>query len=175
MNGPEPSEPETSGPEPAPARRLADVLDTVNRSVSQLLAAPSGRPERVRIEAGEVVVEVEWPRATASAPDPLPGGAPRQQAPPSPARVDTAEAGSWYVCAPSVGTFYRSPEPGQDPFVREQDVVRSGQQVAIVEVMKLMLPVEAEAHGRIIEVLAADGAAVEYGDRLFAVAPVDAS
>jgi acetyl-CoA carboxylase biotin carboxyl carrier protein len=75
-----------------------------------------------------------------------------------------------YLCAPTVGTFYRAPEPGAEPFVREQDGVRPGQQVGIIEVMKLMLPVEADVHGHIVEILARDGLPVEYGERLFSIA-----
>jgi len=77
-----------------------------------------------------------------------------------------------YVCAPSVGTFYRSPEPGAAPFTAEGATVTAGQQVAIVEAMKLMLPVEADRPGRVVEVLIEDGQAVEYGERLLALTPV---
>ncbi|WP_460402934.1 acetyl-CoA carboxylase biotin carboxyl carrier protein, partial [Actinophytocola sediminis] len=69
--------------------------------------------------------------------------------------------------AATVGTFYRSPAPGAPPFVTEGDEVSPGQQVAIIEAMKLMLPVEAERGGRIAEVLVADGEGVEYGQPLF--------
>src|SRR5690606_41864511 len=47
-----------------------------------------------------------------------------------------------YVCAPSVGTFYQAHEPGAPPFVTVGSTVTAGQQVGIVEVMKLMIPVE---------------------------------
>jgi acetyl-CoA carboxylase biotin carboxyl carrier protein len=69
--------------------------------------------------------------------------------------------------------FYRCPEPGADPFVREGDVVTTGQQIAIIEAMKLMLPVEAERAGRIVEVLKGDGEPVEYGEPLFALAEAE--
>jgi acetyl-CoA carboxylase biotin carboxyl carrier protein len=74
-----------------------------------------------------------------------------------------------YVCATSVGTFYRAPEPGADPFVVEGSTVGKGQQVGIIEAMKLMLPVEADRSGRVAQVLVEDGQPVEYGDRLFAL------
>ena len=77
------------------------------------------------------------------------------------------------VRAPSVGVFYRAPEPGAPPFVGEGDTVRPGQQVAIVEAMKLMLPVEADRAGRVVEVLKRDGEPVEYGEVLFVLAPDD--
>jgi acetyl-CoA carboxylase biotin carboxyl carrier protein len=54
-------------------------------------------------------------------------------------------------------------------------MVRRGQQVAIVEAMKLMLPVEADLAGMVIEVLVQDGQPVEYGERLMTLAPADAA
>lgn len=84
-----------------------------------------------------------------------------------------AEPGAGFVdvCASTVGTFYRAAEPGTAPFVTEGDHVRRGQQVAIIEVMKLMIPVEAERDGKIVAVHVADGTSVEYGDRLLTIAP----
>jgi acetyl-CoA carboxylase biotin carboxyl carrier protein len=79
------------------------------------------------------------------------------------------------VCAPSVGTFYRSPEPGAPPFVTEGDLVQSGQQIAIVEAMKLMLPVEAARAGRVTRVLKTDGEPVEYGEPLIELAALGES
>ncbi len=52
------------------------------------------------------------------------------------------------------------------------DRVKAGQQVAIVEVMKLMIPVEADRDAVVVEVLAGDGESVEYGQALFALGPV---
>ncbi len=73
------------------------------------------------------------------------------------------------VCAPTVGTFYRAAEPGSKPFVAVGDLVTVGQQLAIVEAMKLMIPVEADRAGRVREILATDATAVEYGERLIAI------
>ncbi|WP_343044371.1 acetyl-CoA carboxylase biotin carboxyl carrier protein, partial [Micromonospora maritima] len=77
------------------------------------------------------------------------------------------------VRAPTVGVFYRAPEPGAKPFVAEGDIVQPGQQVGIVEAMKLMIPVHADAHGTVVEVLRADGAPVEYDEPLLALSPLD--
>jgi acetyl-CoA carboxylase biotin carboxyl carrier protein len=85
-------------------------------------------------------------------------------------KADPAAAGTgadgFQLCAGTVGTFYRAPEPGAAPFVAEGDTVRPGQQVAIIEAMKLMIPVEAERAGVVIEFLVADRAPVEYGQPL---------
>ncbi|WP_051026842.1 acetyl-CoA carboxylase biotin carboxyl carrier protein [Nocardia higoensis] len=73
------------------------------------------------------------------------------------------------LVAETVGVFYRSPEPGADPFVTEGDPVRVGQQVGIVEAMKLMIPVVATREGRVAEFLVGNGEAVEYGAALMAL------
>jgi acetyl-CoA carboxylase biotin carboxyl carrier protein len=108
---------------------------------------------------------VSGPAATAVAADAGAGaaGAVATAAPPGDGHTD--------ICAATVGTFYRSPEPGTAPFVSEGDHVRRGQQVAIIEVMKLMIPVEAERDGHIAAIHVPDGTSVEYGDRLFTLAP----
>jgi acetyl-CoA carboxylase biotin carboxyl carrier protein len=69
--------------------------------------------------------------------------------------------------------FYRAPSPGAPAFVNEGDEIGSGQQIAIIEAMKLMLPVEADKAGRVAEVLVEDGEAVEYGTPLFRLAAAD--
>jgi acetyl-CoA carboxylase biotin carboxyl carrier protein len=71
-----------------------------------------------------------------------------------------------------VGVFYRAPQPGAEPFVSEGDTVRPGQQVAIIEVMKLMVPVEADRAGRVVEILVDDASPVEHGQPLLLLAPV---
>ena len=154
--------------EPAPAGHLSEALEEVRRSAQRLLADVDSQPQRLRIRAGDVAVELEWtgpagpPAGTATdVPD---GPATGPEAPPT-------TDGTLDVCAPTVGTFYRAPEPGATPFVSEGDHVRRGQQVGIVEAMKLMIPVEADADGRVVAVHAADGAPVEFGERLMTIDP----
>ncbi|MGH3826278.1 MAG: acetyl-CoA carboxylase biotin carboxyl carrier protein, partial [Pseudonocardiaceae bacterium] len=72
---------------------------------------------------------------------------------------------------PLVGTFYRAAQPGGKAFVEVGDHVEPGTQVAVVEAMKLMNPVEADRAGRVTEFLSLDGAAVEYGQPLIAIVP----
>ncbi|HSF16747.1 MAG TPA: acetyl-CoA carboxylase biotin carboxyl carrier protein [Vicinamibacteria bacterium] len=74
-----------------------------------------------------------------------------------------------YVLSPMVGTFYRQPEPGADPFAREGDHISKGQVLCIIEAMKLMNEIESEYHGELVQVLAENGQAVQFGDRLFAI------
>ena len=79
------------------------------------------------------------------------------------------------VTSPIVGTFYRSPSPDADSYVEENDIVRKGQVLCIVEAMKLMNEIESEADGRVVKVLVESGTAVEYGQPLFLIDPISVS
>ncbi len=76
------------------------------------------------------------------------------------------------VASPIVGTFYRSPSPDADFYVEEGSVVRKGQVLCVVEAMKLMNEIEAEADGRIVRVLVENGTGIEYGQSLFLIEPL---
>jgi acetyl-CoA carboxylase biotin carboxyl carrier protein len=109
-------------------------------------------------------------RAPASAPQPVgepqpTGGAgPRQAQPPS-------EPGLTEIASPLLGIFYRAPKPGEPPFVEVGSKVNQETVVAIIEVMKLMNSVHATVRGEIVEILAVNGALVEYGEILMRVRP----
>jgi acetyl-CoA carboxylase biotin carboxyl carrier protein len=81
-----------------------------------------------------------------------------------------ADEGSFFfVTSPFVGTFYASKTPGADPFVKVGSEIKPGQVLCIVEAMKLMNEIEAEAAGTIVEVLRENGKPVEFGELLFKV------
>jgi acetyl-CoA carboxylase biotin carboxyl carrier protein len=155
-------------PEQAPlnaAGSLAEALNDVSRSAQQLLADVGSQPRALRIRAGEVQVELEWPAYV--------GQARAEVVPEKAAAIEEPAqlaSGLFDLCSPTVGTFYVGPEPGAAPFVTEGQVVRAGQQVGIVEAMKLMIPIEAERDGQVIAVIAPNGGTVEYGDRLLTFA-----
>jgi acetyl-CoA carboxylase biotin carboxyl carrier protein len=88
-------------------------------------------------------------------------------APPEPANA--AAAANHIVKSPLVGTVYESPAPGAAPFVKVGDVVEVGQVLCIVEAMKLMNEVEADAAGEIVARLTPSGQPVEYGQPLFEI------
>lgn len=73
------------------------------------------------------------------------------------------------VTSPMVGTVYRSPAPGEPPFVEVGTPVEAGAQLCIIEVMKLMNAVSAGARGTVAEVCVENGMAVQYGDVLFRI------
>jgi len=102
--------------------------------------------------------------------NPGPAAPPRTEDP-------AAARGSGYVpiVAPMVGTFFRSAKPDVPPFVAEGDAVQVGQTVCILEAMKLFNEIPSEVAGRIVQILADNGAPVEYGQPLFLVDPAPAS
>ncbi|MBI2606561.1 MAG: acetyl-CoA carboxylase biotin carboxyl carrier protein [Deltaproteobacteria bacterium] len=76
------------------------------------------------------------------------------------------------VLSPFVGTFYRSPSPEAEPYVKEGQMVKKGDVLCIIEAMKLMNEIESETSGKIVSVLAENGQPVEYGEALFLIDPV---
>ncbi|HEX5402943.1 MAG TPA: biotin/lipoyl-containing protein [Pseudonocardiaceae bacterium] len=75
------------------------------------------------------------------------------------------------ISSPMVGTFYRAPDPGSDPFVQVGDVVDEDQTVAVIEAMKLFNPISADCTGVVTEILAVDAQPVEFGQPLIRVTP----
>ena len=84
---------------------------------------------------------------------------------PPPAAVETGKK----VAAPMVGTFYRSPSPEAEPFVRVGDTVQVGDTLCIIEAMKMMNQIEAEIAGTVRAVEVESGAPVEFGQTLFVI------
>jgi acetyl-CoA carboxylase biotin carboxyl carrier protein len=68
-----------------------------------------------------------------------------------------------------VGTFYHAPEPGSPPVIEVGDHVDAGDQVGILEAMKLMNAIETDITGEVIEVIVPDGAPVEFGEALLEI------
>ncbi len=161
--------------------KLTPIVDTVRATALELIAALPERPERLRVQAAGVVVDLDWrsqpvpvaalPQA-AQAPQAIEAG--RINSPvvaavtvEAPVQVTVeSKSKSHFVCAPAIGVFYHAPEPGKPPFVEIGGRVAIGQQVGIIEAMKLMMPVEAERTGQVIRVLVADGQPVQYGEPL---------
>ncbi|WP_433203578.1 acetyl-CoA carboxylase biotin carboxyl carrier protein [Nocardia sp. CA-107356] len=147
------------------------ILDAIQTGALQLLAGFPHQPSALRVQVGEVTIEAEWQVSTApvvTAPAgtvEMAGGAVETlAAPDNPALCAVFRA-------PSVGVLYRSQEPGADPFVEAGDRVTAGQQIAIVEAMKLMIPVTAQASGVITEILKENNDPVQFDEPLFSYSP----
>jgi oxaloacetate decarboxylase alpha subunit len=88
-------------------------------------------------------------------------------APPSP-----SADGFTRIEAPMVGVFYRAPQPGAPPFVQEGDTVTPGQTLCILEAMKLMNEIKADAAGIVRVIHVGNAEPVEFGQLLFELEPV---
>lgn len=168
------------------------IVAMLSEQAMAMCAQGSRAPSLVRVSAGDLSVQVEWWDSTAAADRSSSHGSPATavsatavsatapagvpatvtQVPAAAAAVAAAPATNKHeVCAQMVGVFYRASGPGAKPFVAEGDMIASGQQIGIVEAMKLMIPVEADRAGRVIEILVADGVAVEHGQPLLVMEP----
>ena len=100
-----------------------------------------------------------------AAPAPAPTAAPSAAAPVS------APSHLKEITSPMVGTFYRAPEPGAEPYVKVGSRVTPGQTVCIIEAMKIMNEIEADIAGVVREVNVEDSLPVEFGQVLFRIDP----
>jgi acetyl-CoA carboxylase biotin carboxyl carrier protein len=75
------------------------------------------------------------------------------------------------VVSPFVGTFYRSPKPDAEHYVRDGQAVKRGDVLCIIEAMKLMNEIEAEFAGKVVACLVENGQPVEFGEPLFLIEP----
>ncbi|MEO5844284.1 MAG: acetyl-CoA carboxylase biotin carboxyl carrier protein [Caldimonas sp.] len=145
-------------------RKLKTLIDLVSESnISELeIAEADGKVRIVKASpqiapAAPSTIAQHAPAATSA----LREGAPAEVAPPEP----TGDV----VKSPMVGTFYRSASPGSDPFIEIGSVVKVGDPVCIIEAMKIMNEIEADAAGTIREILCENGQAVEFGQPLFVI------
>lgn len=132
------------------------------RAVGASNGAPHGAPN------GEAIAPVATVAATVT-PD---GGIAPVTSSPEPAAngTHTGAAGE-AVTSPSVGIFWRAPSPTSPPFVEVGAAVDTDSTLCIVEVMKLMTQVTTSVPGRIVDVLVANGEAVQKGQHLFTIVP----
>jgi acetyl-CoA carboxylase biotin carboxyl carrier protein len=146
-------------------RKLKKLIDLVQESGIAELEITEGE-EKVRIvKGGPVTVAAAAPVAAPALPAPV---VETRAAAPAPAAAAAPAAPEGPVIkAPMVGTFYRSPSPDAKPFVEVGQTVKEGDTVCIIEAMKLMNEIEADAAGVVKAILVENGQPVEYGQPLF--------
>jgi len=153
---------ETTSGEPARAERIREIVRIVQESgVHEVQIEDAGMRVTVR-RSDERPVAAAQPDTEAA----LEGLE-------EPALVPSPDSGVIRIEAPMVGTFYRAPEPGAAPFVEEGDAVEPGQTLCILEAMKLMNEVKAEAEGVVRSIHAQNAQPVEYGQLLFELEPLN--
>ena len=97
------------------------------------------------------------------------GSAPAAPAPETKKADEGKDQDLHLITSPIVGTFYRSPSPTADPFVKIGSNVEIDTVVCIIEAMKLMNEIQAEAAGEVVKVYVENGQPVEYGQPLFGI------
>ncbi len=140
-------------------------LDEVNIETSDFKIAVK------KHSAVQQVAQEAAPRA-ASQQAPAPAQATPAAQPQKPAAPQKEEASRYIeIKSPMIGTFYRSPNPESEDFVKPGDAVKPGQTVCIVEAMKLFNEIESEVSGTIVKILVDNASPVEYDQPLFLVDP----
>lgn len=148
-------------------RKLKTLIDLVAESgISELEVTEEN--DKVRI-VNKVQTVAVAPAPVVAAPVAAPAVAAATAAPAEPAIADKPVVEGTTVTSPMVGTFYRSPNPGADPFVKVGDKVEAGQTLCIIEAMKLLNEIEAETSGTIKEILVDNAQPVEFGQPLFII------
>jgi acetyl-CoA carboxylase biotin carboxyl carrier protein len=151
-------------------RKLKTLIDLVQNSGISELEISEGE-EKIRIAKHSAV-----PQATTvmlgggtSYAQPAGHGAPSAAIAAAEVPSPPAEPAGHAVKAPMVGTFYRSGSPGASPFAEVGQAVKQGDTLCIIEAMKLMNEIEADASGTIKAIMVENGQPVEFGQPLFII------
>ena len=155
------------------SKRLAEIADVMeDRGLTRVrVEEPDGTAvELERASAAQpVAVPMPMPSAVTApvvAPVAMPAAAPE---PAAQAPAAAPEPKGTEVTAPMVGVFYAAPAPGDEPFVRVGSKVKAGETLCIIEAMKVLNEVTAEADGEVLEICVADGDLVEFGSCLMRI------
>ena len=152
-------------------RKLKTLIELVETSGIAELEIQEGE-ERVRITRSPAQPANLWHAVPMTAqPAPAPAAVPMPAAPASAGvPAPEPEPQGHVVKSPMVGTFYRAASPGAKAFIEVGDTVKEGDTLCIVEAMKLMNEIEADAAGVVKAILVENGQPVEFGQPLFLLA-----
>jgi acetyl-CoA carboxylase biotin carboxyl carrier protein len=147
-------------------RKLKKLIDLVQESgISELEVTEGEEKVRIAKHYGAVAAPVQQYM--------MPAGMPVQGVAPAASSVNLDEEDELpeghVVKSPMVGTFYRSPSPGADAFVQVGQTVKQGDTLCIIEAMKLLNEIEADASGVVKAILLENGEPVEFGEPLFVI------
>jgi acetyl-CoA carboxylase biotin carboxyl carrier protein len=123
------------------------------------------------IPLGNTAQAIAVNTAPLAAPAAAPKPAPTPAASPAAPKAAVIPAGHLAITAPLLGTFYVAPEPGAPPFIQVGQQVTEDTTCGLIEVMKVFNSVRAGVNGTVVEVVAANGGFVEFGQPLFIVKP----
>lgn len=160
------------------SKRLAEIADVMeDRGLTRVrVEEPDGTAVELERASAAQPVAVPMPMpgavtAPAVAPVAMSATAPEPASPEPAAQTPAAasEPKGTEVTAPMVGVFYAAPAPGDEPFVRVGSKVKAGETLCIIEAMKVLNEVTAEADGEVLEICVADGDLVEFGSCLMRI------
>ena len=154
------------------SRRLAEIADVMeDRGLTRVrVEEPDGTAVELERASAAQPVAVPMPMPSAmAAPVAAPATAPAAPEPAAQAPDAAPEPQGTEVTAPMVGVFYAAPAPGDEPFVRVGSKVKAGETLCIIEAMKVLNEVAAEADGEVLEICVADGDLVEFGSCLMRI------
>ena len=154
-------------------RKLKTLIDLVSESnISELeITEADGKVRIVKADAAAPAHAMQPMMMAApvmATPPAAPAGAAAMPQPAAAPAEPPPESGH-AVKSPMVGTFYRSSSPGSKPFVEIGDEIKEGEPICIIEAMKIMNEIEADKSGRVTQILAENGQAVEFGQPLFII------
>jgi acetyl-CoA carboxylase biotin carboxyl carrier protein len=149
-------------------RKLKTLIDLVAESSIAELEVTEGE-SKVRIVKSSPAPQNQVVMMQPSA-MPHPGNAAPAPVPAAPAAAEApTEPQGHVVKSPMVGTFYRASSPGAAPFIEVGSSVKAGDTICIIEAMKLLNEIDADASGVIKSILVENGQPVEYGQPLFVI------
>ena len=148
-------------------RKLKTLIDLVAESGVSELEVTEGE-DKVRIVKNPAPIAAPAQQFYAAAPAAAPA-APAPAAAAAPAAEVPAEPTGHAVKSPMVGTFYRSPTPGADSFVKIGDTVKEGQTLCIIVARKWLNEIESDKSGVVKEILCENGQGIEFGQALFII------
>lgn len=154
------------------SKRLAEIADVMeDRGLTRVrVEEPDGTAVELERASAAQPVAVPMPMPSAmAAPVAAPATASAAPEPAAQAPAAAPEPQGVEVTAPMVGVFYAAPAPGDEPFVRVGSKVKAGETLCIIEAMKVLNEVTAEADGEVLEICVADGDLVEFGSCLMRI------
>ena len=154
------------------SKRLAEIADVMeDRGLTRVrVEEPDGTAVELERASAAQPVAVPMPMPSAmAAPVAAPAAMPVAPEPAAQTPAAAPEPKGTEVNAPMVGVFYAAPAPGDEPFVRVGSKVKAGETLCIIEAMKVLNEVTAEADGEVLEICVADGDLVEFGSCLMRI------
>ena len=154
-------------------RKIKKLIELLEESGISELEIKEGE-ESVRLSRSAPVITSVAPMQPFGYPAPQPPvAAPAPAAKSQPGSTessdDETEIEGHTIRSPMVGTFYRSPSPGADPFVELGTNVKPGDNLCIIEAMKMLNQIESDIAGKIVAILVENGQPVEYDEPLFII------